>query len=109
LSKIPSENDSIIPKSALGRKDCPLGEITQLVAQQLKSLGSFSNYHGITPEKVRSFLVESYEALVDLDDTETAPKSMWIVLRIHTQPESGHIVVCHPDDESWGVAEATTS
>jgi hypothetical protein len=84
-------------------------EITDIVARQPESLGSFTNYHGTTPENVHSFLVETYEAVVDPDDAKTSPKLVRVVLRTHKRPTSGYVVVDDPDEESRGVAEATSS
>ncbi len=75
--------------------------MNELVARQLKSFGSFDNYLGITLENVHSFL--------DAHDAETSSRLMWVVLRTHKQPEYGYFVVYDPDDESRGVAEATSS
>ena len=80
-------------------------EVGQAVAAQLALQPSFENFHGITPANVRSFLVPPYEATVDPDDCENAPRPMWVVLQERRDPAEGYVVVFDPSDSSWGVAE----
>jgi len=76
-----------------------------LVEDQLTRGESFTNFHGITPGNVRSFLVDPFSVRVDPDDLETAPRQMWVVLQECRAPTEGCVVVYDPYDETWGVAE----
>jgi hypothetical protein len=82
-------------------------EIKQLVSSQLQAGLAFENFHGITPENLRSFLVEPYEVVVDPDDLETGPRPMWVILHERRQPRADYVVVFDPQDSSWGIAEFT--
>ena len=55
--------------------------IKSLVETELARGESFTNYHGITPATIRSFLVEPFTARTDPDDLETQPRDMWVVLQ----------------------------
>src|SRR4051794_9878485 len=79
--------------------------VKTLVEDQLARGETFINFHGITPDNVRSFLVEPFSVRTDPDDLETTPRDMWVVLQeCHTATE-GFVVVYDPYTGSWGVAE----
>lgn len=59
----------------------------------------------MTPENVRSFLVEPFAVKTDPDDLETQPRPMWIVLQEHRKRTDGYVIVYDPLKNSWGVAE----
>lgn len=82
--------------------------IKQIVHTEMDKGEQFKNYHGITKENLNSFLVEPFEVIVDLDDSETAPKSMWVILQEYKYPKKGYVVVYDHDTELWGVAENIT-
>ena len=83
--------------------------IQELVEIELRSGGSFTNWHGIAPDRVRRFLVSPYPVFVDPDDNESGPREMWVVLHElggeSPRERPGYTVVYDPQDESWGVAE----
>ena len=78
--------------------------IKSLVEKELARGESFTNYHGITPANVRSFLVEPFMARTDPDDLETQPRDMWVVLQ-ERRTLDGYVVVYDPQSKAWGVAE----
>lgn len=55
--------------------------IKHLVETELARGEPFTNFHGITPATVRSFLVEPFTARICPDDLETQPRDMWVVLQ----------------------------
>ena len=94
------------------RSSCAIGWIfcvdcDDAVSAQLSAELAFDNSHGITPENVRSFLVEPYAVMVDPDDLETPAREMWVVLHERRDPREGYVVVLDPRESSWGVAEFT--
>jgi hypothetical protein len=91
----------------LDRQAMDVREVSQLVDAELSRGDAFENLHGITVKNVRQFLVPPYEATVDPDDGESAPRAMWVVLHERSTVGEGYVVVLDPLDGSWGVAEAT--
>jgi hypothetical protein len=83
------------------------GDVEQIVEAALDGT-AFDNFHGITPENVRRFLVEPRLVDVAPDDGEPGARTtpMWIVLAVRP-PDGGHLVVFDPASRDWGVAEST--
>ena len=81
--------------------------IKNLVEEELARGESFTNLHGITQERIRSFLVEPFAVRTDPDDIETQPRDMWVVLRERPAETDGYVVVFDPETSAWGVAERT--
>ena len=79
--------------------------IKKLVDDELARAESFTNFHGITADNLRSFLVEPFMARTDPDDLETPPRDMWIVLQESSAPTEGYVVVYDAVTKRWGVAE----
>jgi hypothetical protein len=80
-------------------------KVRALVESELARGEPFSNFHGITPDNVRSFLVEPFIIRTDPDDLETLPRDMWVVLQECGAPTEGYVVVYDPLKQTWGVAE----
>jgi len=80
-------------------------DVKKLVEEQLSRGDSFANFHGITAENVRSFVVDPFPVRINPDDLETTPRQMWIVLQECPAPTEGYVVVYDPCHETWGVAE----
>ncbi|MBM7662806.1 hypothetical protein JOC85_003617 [Bacillus mesophilus] len=80
-------------------------EIKKIVENEVKQLGPFVNYHGITPENMWQFLVEPFEIFVDPDDLETTPRNMWVVLQEFKNIKEGFAIVFDPYDKGWGLTE----
>jgi len=78
--------------------------VRAIVDQHLDTLGEFQNWHGITADNIREFLVVPRLQVVDPDDLETEPRPMWVVLA-ERRDESGYLIVFDPSDSTWGVAE----
>ena len=68
-------------------------EVKKLLEEQLARGEPFKNWHGITPENIRSCLVEPFPVRTDPDDLETQPRAMWVVLQEHRNPTDGYVVV----------------
>ena len=83
-------------------------DVKQAVAEEIQDGIAFRNFHGITPKNLQSFLVEPYEVIVDPDDLETSPRSMWVVLHERQQRHEGYVMVFDPQESSWGIAEFTS-
>ena len=81
--------------------------IKQLVQNELARAEPFRNFHGITLDNIRSFMVEPFPVRTDLDDRETGPRDMWVVLQECLVPAQGYVVVYDPQNKSWGIAEHT--
>lgn len=79
--------------------------IKRLVEDELARGESFRNFHGITPENIRSFMVEPFPVRTDPDDLEAEPRDMWVVLQERPVPTQGYVVVYDPQGKKWGVAE----
>ena len=79
--------------------------LKKLVEDELARANSFINFHGITQENVRFFLVEPFAVRTDPDDLETEPRDMWVVLQEHYKPTKGYVVVYDHFSEAWGIAE----
>lgn len=79
--------------------------IKGLVEGELARGESFTNFHGITPATIRSFLVEPFTVRTDPDDLKTQPRDMWVVLQERGTPSVGYAVVFDPTTNAWGVAE----
>jgi hypothetical protein len=77
----------------------------KLAEDELARGESFTNSHGITPENVRSLLVEPFAVRTDPDDLLTKPRDMWVVLQERSTPRDGYVIVYDPQNNSWGVAE----
>lgn len=80
-------------------------KVKRLLEEELARDEPFHNSHGITPENVRSFLVEPFAVRTDPDDLETQPRAMWIVLQERSKPTDGYVVVYDPLSKRWKVAE----
>lgn len=80
-------------------------KVKRLLEEELARDEPFHNSHGITPENVRSFLVEPFAVRTDADDLETQPRAMWIVLQERRKPTDGYVVVYDPLSKTWKVAE----
>lgn len=57
-------------------------EASKLLEAELNRLHGFTNFHGITKENVRDFVVLPYRVRVDPDDLETSERDMWVVLNL---------------------------
>ena len=79
--------------------------VKRLLEEELARDEPFHNLHGITPENLRSFLVEPFAVRTDPDDLETQPRAMWIVLQERRKPTDGYVVVYDPLSKTWKVAE----
>ena len=79
--------------------------VKSLVEAELRRGESFTNFHGITPATIRSFLVEPFAVTADPDDLETKPRVMWVVLQERRSPQEGYVIVYDPATSAWGVAE----
>ncbi len=79
--------------------------IKTLVQKELERGEAFTNFHGITSENIRSFLIEPFLVRVDPDDLETQPREMWVVLQERNTPTDGYVIVFDPTTKRWGVAE----
>ena len=80
-------------------------EVETSIAREIERRDPFENYHGITLENLRSFLVEPFEATVDPDDLETEPRPMWLFLQLTQDPTQGYCVAYDPACSSWSVVE----
>lgn len=80
-------------------------EIKKMVENEVNQLGPFVNYHGITLENLRRFLVEPFEIFVDPDDLETSPRYMWVVLQEFKNIKEGFAIGFDPYDSGWGLTE----
>lgn len=80
-------------------------DVKKIVESEVKQLGKFLNYHGITLENLHHFLVDPFEIYVDPDDLETSPRNMWVVLQEYENIKKGYSIVYDPFTNSWGVAE----
>jgi hypothetical protein len=92
---------------SLYRKRMDISTIKNLVEGELKRGETFTNFHGITPTNVRSFLVEPFIVRCDPDDLETQPREMWVVLQERPTPTDGYVVAYDPATKAWRVAEHT--
>ena len=79
--------------------------IKSLVESELSRGESFTNFHGITQETIRSFLVEPFAVRTEPDDLGTQPRDMWVVLRERRASTDGYVIVYDPATRAWGVAE----
>jgi hypothetical protein len=80
--------------------------IREAVSVELARRDGFSNFHGITPDNLDSFLVAPFQVIVEPDDLETAAHPMWVVLQLSANPTDGYVVVYDPTaPHHWGVAE----
>jgi len=82
-----------------------IAAIKSLVESELRRGESFTNFHGITPATIRSFLVEPFTVRTDPDDLETQPRDMWVVLQERRTSTDGYVIVYDPATKTWGVAE----
>jgi hypothetical protein len=98
---------SVLITVNLLRKRMDSSTIKSLVDRELQREQTYENYHGISPAKIRSFLVEPFTVRTDLDDLETQPRDMWVVLQEKGTPSEGYVIVYVPLKKSWGVAEHT--
>src|SRR5437899_7165223 len=80
-------------------------EVKKLLEEELARDEPFNNWHGITPENIRSCLVEPFPVRTDPDDHETQPRPMWVVFQEHRDPIDGYVVVYDPLSTKWIVAE----
>ena len=80
-------------------------EVNAHIAREIDRRDSFENRHGITPNNLRTFLVEPFEATVDPDDLETQPRPMWLFLQTMHDPKSGYCLAYDPSSSSWAVVE----
>jgi hypothetical protein len=78
----------------------------KLVEDELARGESFTNCHGITPENVRSLLVEPFAVRIDPDDLQTKPRDMWVVLQERPTPTNGYVIAYDPQNNSWGSCTA---
>lgn len=79
-------------------------EIEFKTKQEIDDLGKFENFHGITKENIRAFLVKPYLVQVDPDDLETEIRDMWVVL----SPPSEMLVAFDPQQKIWAVIEPSS-
>jgi hypothetical protein len=82
-----------------------ISAIKNVVKVELARGESFTNFHGITPATICSFLVEPFTVRTDPDDSESQPRDMWVVLQEQCTPTLGYVVVYDPTSNKWGVAE----
>jgi hypothetical protein len=100
----PGATDGSLASWAMNRHEA--SAIREGVRVELAKRDHFSNFHGITPDNLDSFLVEPFEAIVDPDDLETEAHPMWVVLQLSANPTDGYVVVYDPTAlQQWGVAE----
>jgi hypothetical protein len=76
--------------------------VKKLVEDELARDETFINFHGITPENVRSFLVEPFSVRTHPDELETTPRDMWIVLQECPSATEGYVIVYDPHTGDWG-------
>lgn len=79
--------------------------VRKLLEDELARGEPFHNWHGITAQNVRAFLVEPFPVLIDPDDLETKTRTMWVVLLECGKATEGYIIVYDPLSETWKVAE----
>jgi hypothetical protein len=79
--------------------------IKRLLEDELARGERFSNWHGFTPENLRSCLVEPFAVQVDPDDLETSPRMMWVVLQLSRKPTEAYRIVYDPLSKQWAVVE----
>jgi hypothetical protein len=79
--------------------------VKRLLEDELARGEPFHNWHGITSENIRSFLVEPFAVWTDPDDLETRFRAMWVVLQECRKPTEGYVIVYDPLSKSWNVAE----
>ncbi len=83
-------------------------DIKALVVAATDAARGFRNLHGVTPANLRSFVVdEPFKVTVDPDDLESAPRSMWVVLRFGSDLQDARFVVYDSASRGWAVAEQT--
>jgi hypothetical protein len=81
-------------------------EVTYIVHEQITQGGKFENYHGITSDNISKYLVEPYEVLVDINNFESLPCLMWVILHeCPGQSNIGLVIVYDPSDKSFNTAE----
>ncbi len=80
-------------------------DIKQMVQQELARNEPFDSSHGITRQNLHEFLVEPFSVRIDLDDTKSPPREMWVVLQEGRTPADGYVVVYDPTTQFWGFAE----
>ena len=88
----------IIPRPNLGELDAR--EVRAIVERQIAGGLGFDDFHGLTPENLREFLVVPHAVAITSDDEESSPKLMWAVLA--QRPETP--LVLQPSDRGWVVA-----
>jgi hypothetical protein len=79
--------------------------VKKLVEGQLARGETFINFHGITPDNVRSFLVEPFSVRADPDDLGTTPRDVWVVLQECHPATEGFVIVYNPHTGNWAVGE----
>ncbi len=72
-------------------------EVKKLLNTELSSLDTFKNYHGVTRENLKQFIVSPYKVLVDPDDQETEERYMWVVLKVSEQS----LIAIDPLEKLW--------
>lgn len=82
-----------------------ISTVKQLLEEELARGEPFDNWHGITSENVRLYLVEPFPVRTDPDDLKTQPRTMWVVLQEYRNPTDGYVVVYDPLSKTWKVAE----
>ena len=63
---------------------------------------AFANWHGITSENIREFLIDPIEVTVVVWGQEPGPRPMWLVLQEEEALE-GYLVAFDPSSRMWGL------
>ena len=74
-------------------------EVQKYLNEELDRLGEFSNYHGITKNNLKQFIVKPYKVYVDPDDLETEDRYMWVVLELSKE----RLIAIDPLEKLWSV------
>ena len=75
--------------------------VMKLLDEELAKSEPFENFHGITTENVRSFVVTPRQQLVDPDDGDRSPCQIWVAMEL----PGNALVAWAPFDESWAIVE----
>ena len=81
--------------------DISASTVTKLLEEELDKAEPFENFHGITAENVRSFVVAPRQQLVDPDDGDRAPCKVWVAMEL----PGNALLSWDPFDDSWAIVE----
>lgn len=106
-----SRRDKSAPLVRLGhvvrmRRKMTKEDIKRVLETEVTTISSFENFHGITQDNLRKFLVDPYQVLVLPDDGgETETRHMWVVLQEFKDPEKGYLIAYDPLTRQWELIE----